>query len=79
MKLVLSIIAIVLAMILIRAMGYPEDTKTYVDVLALTLAFGAFGGLYSSVFQANLKIEYGVIAGLIDRILSAALIIGIIF
>lgn len=79
LKLFLSIIAIAFAMILIRAMGYPEDTKAYVDVLTLTLAFGAFGGVYSSVFQANQKIEYGVIASLVDRILSAALIIGIIF
>jgi O-antigen/teichoic acid export membrane protein len=79
LKLFLSIIAIVFAMILIRAMGYPEDTKAYVYVLALTLAFDAFGGLYSSIFQANLEIKYGVIAGLVYSILSAALIIGIIF
>lgn len=79
MKLILSVISMVLAIILIRVMNYPEDTKNYVDVLALTLAFGAFGGLYSSIFQSNLKMEYGVIAGLVDRILSAALIIGIIF
>jgi O-antigen/teichoic acid export membrane protein len=79
LKLFLSIIAIAFAMILIRAMGYPEDIKAYVDVLALTLAFGAFGDVYSSVFQVNQKIEYGVISGLVDRLLSAALIIGIIF
>lgn len=79
MKAVLSIIAIGSAIILINLMGYPEDTKAYVAILALTLVFNAFGGLYYAVFQANMKVEYGIVASLADRIISASLIIGIIF
>lgn len=79
MKLILSLSAVVLAMVVITILPYPADTMTYIYIMSLTLLFGSFSGLYSTMFQVNLKMEYSVVANLIDRILSASVILCIIF
>jgi len=71
MKLILSLSAVVSAAIIITLMPYPADTTTYVYIMSLTLLFNSFGMLYSRIFQVELKMEYWVIANLVDRILSA--------
>jgi len=78
-KLILSILAIASAAIIIILMPYPADTKVYIYIMSLTLFFNSFSGLYSTIFQVNLKMNYNVIANLIGRILSAGLIFWIIF
>lgn len=78
-RLILSIIAIVLSMITITFVSYPEDTKTYVYIAAFTLLFQSFSNLHSSLFIANLRMEYDVYAKLVFRILSACLILRVIF
>ena len=76
---ILTIFALVLAMIIITSMSYPADTTTYVYIAAFTLLFVSFSDFYATIFQANLRMEYNMFAKLIYKILSAGLILWIIF
>jgi len=78
-KLILTIFAIILSIITISFMPYPKDTTTYIYIAAFTLLFSSFSDFYATIFQANLKMEYNVIAKLIFKGLSAVLIFSIIF
>ncbi|MCK4814134.1 oligosaccharide flippase family protein, partial [bacterium] len=78
-KLIVTIFAVTLSIVLITLMSYPADTTTYVYIAAITLLFLSFSDLYATLFQANLKMEYHIIAKLAFKFLSAALIFGIIF
>jgi O-antigen/teichoic acid export membrane protein len=78
-RIILTAFAVVLSMIVIKFMSYPADTTAYVYIASFTLLFISFSNFYATIFQANLKMEYKVIAKLAFKIISAALIIGIIF
>lgn len=78
-KLILAASAIVLSMLTITLMSYPEDTTTYIYIAAFTLLFHSYSSLYSNVFQANLRMVYDISAKLIFRVLSACLILWVIF
>ena len=79
MRLTLTIFAVVLAMVIINLMSYPKDTTSYIYVAAFTLLFISFSDFYGTIFQANLKMEYNIIAKLTFKVLSAWLILWIIF
>jgi len=79
LKLLLTTLAISLAVIIITLMAYPSDTTTYVYIAAFTLLFISFSDLYLTVFQANLRMEYSMISRIIYRIFFAILILWIIF
>ena len=78
-RLILTISAVFLSIVVIKLMHYPTDTTTYVYVATFILLFQSFSGLYSTVFQANLRMKYNVVAKLVFKILSAGLIFWIIF
>jgi len=78
-RLILTIFAVVLSMIVINLMSYPADTTTYIYIAAFTLFFISFSDFYATIFQANLKMEYNIIAKLAFKVLSASLIFWIIF
>jgi len=78
-RLILTMLAIVLSMVVITLMSYPVDTTTYIYIAAFTLLFMSFSDLYATIFQANLRMEYNIIAKLTFKVLSAALIFWIIF
>jgi len=78
-KLILTTFALVLAAIIAKLMSYPPDTTTYIYVAAFTLLFISFSDLYSTIFQANLRMEYNIITRIVYRILLAVLILWIIF
>ena len=77
--LILAIFATLLSIITIWLMSYPADTTTYVYIAAFTLFFISLSEFYSTIFQANLRMEYNVIAKLSFKFVSAALIFWIIF
>lgn len=77
-RLILTVFAVVLSIIVITFMTYPVDTTTYVYIAAFSLLFISFSGFYATIFQANLKMEYREIAKLAFKIISATLIIWII-
>jgi len=78
-RLILTVFAVVLSMVIITAMAYPADTTTYVYIAAFTLLFISFSDFYRTIFEANLRMEYNIIAKLSFKVLSAALILWIIF
>jgi len=78
-RLILTVFAIVLSLIIINLLSYPADTTTYIYIAAFTLLFISFSDFYSTIFQANLRMEYNVIAKLAFKFLSATLILWIIF
>jgi O-antigen/teichoic acid export membrane protein len=78
-RLILTVLAVVLSMVVISLMSYPADTTTYVYIAAFTVLFISFSDFYATIFQANLKMEYREIAKLAFKIISASLIFWIIF
>ena len=78
-RLILTVFAVVLPIIIITQTSYPSDTITYVCIAAFTLLFMSFSNLYTTIFQTNLRMEYDIIAKLTFKILSAGLIFLIIF
>jgi O-antigen/teichoic acid export membrane protein len=78
-RLILTPFAISLSIVIITLMSYPKDTTTYIYIAAFTLLFISFSEFYVSIFQANLKMGYNIIAKLAFKFLSAGLIIWIIF
>jgi len=71
MKIILVAVTFGLIAITINALGYPEQTIKVVYLVALSVIFGAFSGMFNSIFQAYEKMEY-VSAG---RILNSALML----
>jgi O-antigen/teichoic acid export membrane protein len=59
-------------------MEYPVDTTTYIYAASLTLLFQSYSDVYRALFQATLKMEFEVIAKLIAKLISVALIFYII-
>ena len=78
-KLILTVFAVVLSIVVITLISYPTDTTTYVYIAAFTMVFLSFTHLYAAIFQANLRMEYNIIAKLSFKVLSASLIFWIIF
>ena len=78
-RLILTVFAVILSMIVISVLSYPADTTTYIYIATFTLPFTSFSNFYTAIFQTNLKMEYNIISRIIFRILLAILIFGIIF
>ena len=78
-RLLLTVFAFVLSITVIKQTSYPSDTTIYVFIAAFTLLFTSFSDFYTTIFQANLRMEYNIIAKLVFKFLSAGLIIWIIF
>lgn len=76
---ILTVFAIVLSLTIITLMSYPADTTTYVYIATFILLFQSFSGFYSTIFEANLRMEYSIFSKLVFRVLSAGLILWIIF
>jgi len=78
-RLILTMVGVLSSMVVISLIGYPRDTTTFVYLAAFTLFFISFSDFYRTIFQTNLKMEYNMIAKLINRVISAVLIFYIIF
>ncbi len=53
-RLLLTVFAVVLSIVLITLLPYPADTTLYVYIALFTLLFVSFSDFYATVFQANL-------------------------
>ena len=78
-RLLLTVFAVVLSIVIITLLPYPDDTTLYVYIASFTLLFISFSDLYGTIFEANLAMEYNVIAKLAFKFISAGLILKIIF
>lgn len=77
--LLLTIFATILSMIIITLMSYPLDITTYVYIAAFTVVSVSFSEFYSTIFQVDFRMEYNMFAKTASKILSAILILWIIF
>jgi len=78
-RLILTVTAIISSIVVITLMSYPADTTTYVYIASLTVLFVSFSDFYRTIFEANLRMEYSIIAKLAFKGLSAGLILWIVF
>ena len=78
-RLILTVLAVVSSIGLITLMSYPADITTCVYIAAFTLLFISFSDFYATIFQTNLRMEYNVFAKMAFKVLSAGLILWIIF
>jgi len=76
---ILTALAVASSIIVITLMSYPADTTTYIYIASLTVLFISFSDFYRTIFEANLKMEYNIVAKLAFKGVSAALILLIIF
>jgi O-antigen/teichoic acid export membrane protein len=60
-------------------MSYPADITTYVYIASFTLLFISFSDFYRTIFEANLRMGYNVFARMAFKVVSAGLILWIIF
>lgn len=72
MKIILVTITFGLIVLTINLMGYPAETIKVVYLLALSVVFSAFTGMFYSIFQAYERMEFQAIG----QMLNAALILG---
>lgn len=78
MRLALTIFAFFMSVIIITLMSFPIDTTTYVYIGAFALLFISFSDFYATIFEANLRMEYNVIARLAFKSIFAILVFWII-
>ena len=79
LRLLLSIAAIILSLIIINLLNYPFDTKILVYITSLTLLLLSIRATYASIFEACLRMEYSALTNFIEAIVSLILILSIIF
>lgn len=75
----LTAIAVISSVVTITLMSYPTDMTTYVYIATFMLLFISFSDFYRTIFEANLRMEYNTIAKLVFKVVSAGLILWIIF
>jgi len=76
---ILTTLAVASSIIVITLMSYPADTTTYIYIASLTVLFISFSDFYRTIFEANLRMEYNIVAKLAFKGVSATLILLIIF
>ena len=76
MKIILVVITFGLIALFINLLGYPQQTIKVVYLVALSVIFNAFSGMFNSVFQAYEKMEYRSVGHILSSVLmlSGALV-----
>ena len=75
---ILTAIAVASSLVVITLMSYPADTTRYIYIASLTVLFVSFSDFYRTIFEANLRMEYNIVAKLVFKFLSAGLILWIV-
>jgi len=70
MKIILVIITFGLIALFINLLGYPEQTIKVVYLVALSIIFNTFSGIFSSIFQAYEKMEYQSVGEILNSVLK---------
>jgi len=76
MKIILVSITFGLIALVINLLGYPKQTIKVVYLVALSVIFGAFSGMFYSIFQAFEKMEYQSLGQILN---STLILFGAIF
>lgn len=75
---ILSLVAVILACLIISFLHYSFNTKLLVCVASLTLLF-SFSSLYGLIFEVNLMMEYPIFVHIVKDLLRLALFLYLIF
>ena len=78
LKIFLAAAAIVLSLLTINLLNYPESTKILVYIASFSLLISSLTGIYGSMFRVLLEMKYAVVAGIIGQICLVTLIFIII-
>lgn len=71
-KVILVIVTFGLIALVINILGYPEQTIKVVYLIALSVVFSSFTGIFYSIFQAYEKMEYQSFGQILSNILMLA-------
>lgn len=58
MKILLSILTFIMIIVVVYVIGYPQTVKNVIYLVALSVIFLSFTGIFNSIFQAFEKMEY---------------------
>lgn len=78
MRLVLSLVAVILACGIISFLQYPVNTKTLVYIASLGF-FLSFGGVYPLIFQGKLKMVYPTLVLIIAGVIRLLVLVYLVF
>lgn len=78
MKVTLSLFTLALACLIISFLNYPFNTKLLVYVASLSLLL-SFGSLYRLIFQVDLRMQYPIVADILNGSAKLALFLYLIF
>lgn len=78
-KFILSTIAILLSLLIINILNYPQETRILVYFASLTLLFLALEDSFSAYFLSTLEAKYAIASSISGKVVSTALVLGIIY
>jgi len=78
-KFILSLITIVLIVVTINLMHYPQDIILAVYIVGGVMVFTSFTEFFRSIFRAFERMEYGTITQIIEKILIFGSVLPVLF
>jgi O-antigen/teichoic acid export membrane protein len=78
-KILLALLTFGLIALVVYILGYPETTKNVVYLLTFSVIFGAFTGIFNSIFQAFEKMEYMSINIILNAVLMLTGVLTVIY
>ena len=78
-KIILALITLSLIYLVVSIVKYPHETVIVVYLIGFSVIFGSFSGIFTSIFQANEKMEYQSYGQIINSILMFAGVLIVIY
>ncbi len=78
-KIILAFLTFGLIVSVVYIIGYPQDVKNVVYIITLSIIFGAFTGIFNSIFQAFEKMEYMSLNMILNAVLMLTGVLTVIY
>jgi O-antigen/teichoic acid export membrane protein len=78
-KILLALITISLIYLVVTIVKYPQETVNVVYLIGFSVIIGSFSGIFTSIFQANEKMEYQSYGQIINSLLMLAGVLIVIY
>ncbi|MBP2045061.1 flippase [Methanobacterium aggregans] len=79
MKIFFAVLTLTLTFFTVKVLGYPQSTSTVIYLITFSIIFGAFSGVFTSIFQAFEKMEYMSITIILNAVLMLAGVLTVIY
>lgn len=79
MKILFAVLTLTLTVFTTKMLGYPQSTSTVIYIITFSIIFGAFSGVFTSIFQAFEKMEYMSVTIILNAVLMLAGILIVIY